>query len=139
MLSDSLQSDLEILIDNVLDAFSVIDPIRILQKPKLHLLKHLVQNIRRFGPAIRFSTEVFESFNAVFRQCSIHSNRQAPSRDIAAKFSHMERLKHTICGGYWYDGDRVYRPGQAIIDLKNANPILKQYFGRKDDTPTIGT
>lgn len=137
-MPNALQSDLEILVDNVLDAFSVIDPARILQKPKLHLLKHLVQNIRRFGPAIRFSTEVFESFNAVFRQCSTHSNRQAPSRDIAKQFGHMERLKHTVCGGYWYDKGEIFRAGKGIIALKDENPILRQYLGWKDTAFSAG-
>ncbi|KAF6746603.1 hypothetical protein DFP72DRAFT_822991, partial [Ephemerocybe angulata] len=58
--------DLTILIDNVLDAFAAIDPAKIPFKIKLHLLKHLPAHIRRFGPAVHFSTEVFECFNAIF-------------------------------------------------------------------------
>lgn len=34
-------------------------------KPKFHLLLHLPFHVRRFGPAILFATETFESFNAV--------------------------------------------------------------------------
>ncbi|KAF6759092.1 hypothetical protein DFP72DRAFT_988771 [Ephemerocybe angulata] len=49
--------DLTILINNVLDAFTAIDPSKILVKIKLHLLKHLPDNIRRFGLAVRFATE----------------------------------------------------------------------------------
>ncbi|KAJ7460341.1 hypothetical protein B0H11DRAFT_1923957 [Mycena galericulata] len=50
---------------------------------------HIVQDIRRRGPAVRFSIEVFECFEATFRLCSVLSNRQAPSRDIAAKFADL--------------------------------------------------
>ncbi|KAJ6558906.1 hypothetical protein B0H10DRAFT_1633782, partial [Mycena sp. CBHHK59/15] len=49
--------DLEILIDNVLDAFATLDPSKILIKLKLHVLKHIPQNIRRRGLSVRFSTE----------------------------------------------------------------------------------
>lgn len=95
------QEDLEVWIDNVLDAWARIDPAKILKKIKLHLLKHLPAHIRRFGPSVRFSTEVFECFNAVFRMCSVLSNHQAPSRDIALKNGKLGRLKHIISGGYW--------------------------------------
>lgn len=129
---------MDILIDNVLDAFAVIDPTRILLKPKIHLLKHLVQNIRRFGPAIRFSTEMFESFNAVFRQCSVLSNRQAPSRDIALKFSSMERLKHLACGGYWTSGSTLVHAGESILTLTKQHAILRQYMGWTNKVITVG-
>ncbi|ETW83356.1 hypothetical protein HETIRDRAFT_119480 [Heterobasidion irregulare TC 32-1] len=36
-----------------------------------------------FGPPMLFATEGFESFNAIIRAHSIHSNCYAPSRDIA--------------------------------------------------------
>ncbi|KAF8504147.1 hypothetical protein JB92DRAFT_2738424, partial [Gautieria morchelliformis] len=48
-------------------------------KPKFHLLLHLPDHVRLFGPASLFATESFESFNAVIRGWSIHSNRSAPS------------------------------------------------------------
>ncbi|ETW77160.1 hypothetical protein HETIRDRAFT_174197 [Heterobasidion irregulare TC 32-1] len=47
-------------------------------KPKFHIVCHLPYHIRCFGPAILFATEAFESFNAVIREQSIHSNRHAP-------------------------------------------------------------
>ena len=34
-------------------------------KPKFHILLHLVEHIDWFGPAALFATEAFESFNAV--------------------------------------------------------------------------
>jgi len=85
----------------VLDAFGDVDPSKIVAKMKLQILPHLMDDIRRFGPAIRNSTEIFECFNAIFRLCSILSNHQAPSRDISVKFTSMDRLKHILSGGYW--------------------------------------
>ncbi|KZT24421.1 hypothetical protein NEOLEDRAFT_1156913 [Neolentinus lepideus HHB14362 ss-1] len=42
-------------------------------KPKFHIILHLPEHIRRFGPAMLFATEGFD----------VLSNRHAPSRDIA--------------------------------------------------------
>ncbi|KAJ3803571.1 hypothetical protein F5876DRAFT_28304, partial [Lentinula aff. lateritia] len=74
---------------------------KIINKVKLHLLNHVIPDVRNFGPIIRSSTEVFECFNAIFRMCSVFSNGQAPSRDIARQFTGMDRVKHILSGGYW--------------------------------------
>ncbi|KAF8919278.1 hypothetical protein CPB85DRAFT_1529674 [Mucidula mucida] len=68
-------------------------------KPKFHILVHLPAHIRCFGPAMLFATEAFESFNVVIRAKSIHSNRQAPSRDIAHGFAQGNRIRHLLSGG----------------------------------------
>ena len=68
-------------------------------KPKYHVVLHLPDHVRRFGPAILFATEAFESFNAVIRDKSIHSNRLAPSRDIAQGFAAGERIRFLLSGG----------------------------------------
>ncbi|KAK7037199.1 hypothetical protein R3P38DRAFT_3481335 [Favolaschia claudopus] len=68
-------------------------------KPKFHIIVHLPAHIRRFGPAILFATEAFESFNAIIRQKSVHSNRHAPSRDIAQGFAQGNRIRHLLSGG----------------------------------------
>jgi hypothetical protein len=94
-------TQLEIAIANVLDAFDVIDPLRILAKIKLHLLAHIPDDVRRFGPLICIATEIYEAYNRVFRLCSLYSNCLAPSRDISWKFASMSRIKHFLSGGYW--------------------------------------
>lgn len=58
-----------------------------------------MEHIRRFGPAILFATEAFESFNAIIRAKSVHSNRHAPSRDIARSFAQGNRIRHLLSGG----------------------------------------
>ncbi|KAJ3966306.1 hypothetical protein EV361DRAFT_809262 [Lentinula raphanica] len=68
-------------------------------KPKFHILIHLPMHIRRFGPAILYATEGFESFNAVIRDHSVHSNHQAPSRDIAQGFARCNRNRHLLSKG----------------------------------------
>ncbi|KAJ7844241.1 hypothetical protein B0H14DRAFT_2585305 [Mycena olivaceomarginata] len=68
-------------------------------KPKFHIILHLPAHIRRFGPAILFATEAFESFDAIIRAKSVHSNRHAPSRDIAQAFAQGNRIRHLLSGG----------------------------------------
>jgi hypothetical protein len=93
------------LIGNVLDAFALIDPSKIINKTKLQILLNLVEDVRCFGPAIWYSTEIFKCFNAIFRLCSVLNNHQALSRDIANKFASMDSLKHILSGGYWKSSD----------------------------------
>jgi hypothetical protein len=102
-----------------------------LVKIKLHLLPHLLDDIRRFGPAIRFSTESFEAYNTVFRQCSILSNHLAPSRDISLKFCSLERIKHVFSGGYsWDPGSESWRrAGTAVWELIQEHPIFQRHLG----------
>ena len=132
----ALQADLDVTIDNLLDAFVDIDPLKIVQKPKLHLLKHLPECIRRFGPSVRFATENFESYNSVFRLCSILSNHHAPSRDIAQKFCGMERVKHIVSTGFWFEDDRLKTVGSGIAKLTASQPMLTQYLGWVTPKPT---
>ncbi|KAF7333564.1 FAD-binding-3 domain-containing protein [Mycena sanguinolenta] len=93
---DYYLEQLKIAVANLLDAFDTVDPLRILVKIKLHLLAHLPDDIRRFGPAIRFVTEIYEANNGVFQLSSIYSNRLAPSCDISLKFASMSRVKQRI-------------------------------------------
>ncbi|KAJ7936453.1 hypothetical protein B0H13DRAFT_1509127, partial [Mycena leptocephala] len=68
-------------------------------KYKLHVLPHIPEAVRRFGPAILFQTEIFECWNSVLRLCSVLLNHQAPSLDIATTLADMERFKHQVSSG----------------------------------------
>ncbi|KAJ7133713.1 hypothetical protein C8R43DRAFT_895024 [Mycena crocata] len=126
---DEYLADLQILIDNLLDAFASLDPSKILIKLKLHILVHIIQDIRRRGPSVRFSTEVFECFNAIFRLCSVLSNHQAPSRDIAAKFADLDRVKHILSGGYWVEDGEWVRAGKDVHRILRNAPIIQRHIG----------
>ncbi|KAH9017678.1 hypothetical protein EDB85DRAFT_2076060 [Lactarius pseudohatsudake] len=89
---------LEIAINDFLMRTAKWTP-RWFNKPKFHILLHLPTHVRRFGPAILFVTEPFESFNAIIRAKSIHSNRLAPSHDIALAFAHANRVRYLLSGG----------------------------------------
>ncbi|KAJ6608000.1 hypothetical protein B0H10DRAFT_1816685 [Mycena sp. CBHHK59/15] len=126
---DQYTSDLTVLIGNVLDAFGDQDPAKILLKIKLHLLPHIVEDAVRFGPPIRNSTEVFECFNAIFRLCSILSNHQAPSHDIALKFASMDHVKHMLSGGFWKVDDDWVCTGPNIRSVLKNMPIIQRHLG----------
>ncbi|KAF8886594.1 hypothetical protein CPB84DRAFT_1749908 [Gymnopilus junonius] len=110
-------------------------------KPKFHLLLHLPAHIRCFGPAILFATEAFESFNAVIRAKSVHSNRQAPSQDIGKAFAQGNRIRHLLSGGFFVprhlEDDAVEWPSQnswcqagpAVRRLLLGDNIAMSYLG----------
>lgn len=122
------------MIDNLLDAWARVDPRRIIVKMKLHVFVHLVDDVQRFGPAILYSTEVFECFNAVFRMCSILSNHLAPSRDIAVTIADMERFKHIVSGGWWKGPSEsgYVQAGQGIRSFLSRSPTLQRQLGWAD-------
>ncbi|KAF8576964.1 hypothetical protein K439DRAFT_1649193 [Ramaria rubella] len=122
--------DLRILIGNVLDVFDMVDPAQIIMKAKIHVLVHLPEDIERFGPAIWFTTEVFECFNHIFRMCSILSNHQAPGRDIAHKCASMERVKHIASGGFWKAADGEYMQASVRVqEIIKCHPIIQSHLG----------
>ncbi|KAF7349037.1 hypothetical protein MVEN_01425300 [Mycena venus] len=127
---DQYLADLSIAIGNVLDHWAIVDPTRITQKYKLHVLPHIPEAIRRFGPAILFQTEIFECWNSVFRLCSVLSNHQAPSLDIATTLADMERFKHQVSGGWWKpDGGDWTRAGHKIRGFLVGNKQLQRRLG----------
>ncbi|KAJ7706508.1 hypothetical protein B0H14DRAFT_3099671 [Mycena olivaceomarginata] len=108
-----------------------VDPQRILVKIKLHLLAHIPDDVRRFGPLIRWATEIYESHNTVFRLCSVFSNRLAPSRDIAVKFASMDRVKHFLSGGYWWDPifEQWAQAGWGVQQILLTDPTFQRHLG----------
>lgn len=100
-------------------------------KPKFHVILHLPKHVRRFGPAILYATETFESYNHVIRTRSIHSNRHAPSLDIANAFSHMHAVRHLISGGWfkWSMGDaepeRMMTAGPGVQAFREDRVLMK--------------
>ncbi|KAF8480568.1 hypothetical protein JB92DRAFT_3133183 [Gautieria morchelliformis] len=90
--------ELGLTIDHCLDCMLKWTP-RWFNKTKFHILLHLTEHIRQLGPTILFATEGFMSFNAVMCAKSVHSNRHAPSRDIALAFAQSNRVHHLMSGG----------------------------------------
>ena len=118
-------------IQDIQDFAATLSPSILLTKIKFHILSHLVEHVRRFGPAVLLSTERYESFNRVFRLCSIYSNRQAPSRDIASTFAHLGRCRHIMTGGHWLDAksQRWICAGQEVLRHLETNLLDAKLLG----------
>ena len=103
-------------------------------KPKLHLLTHLPEDIRRYGLLVGEVTETFECFNAVFWFCSILSNHQAPSRDIMIQLADQEGFKQRITGGWWSDASGSWkRSGPGVRSSLERCAPLRSNLGWASD------
>ncbi|KAH6874840.1 hypothetical protein BKA70DRAFT_1449269 [Coprinopsis sp. MPI-PUGE-AT-0042] len=121
--------DVEIAAANVLDIAAAIDPSKVITKGKYHLLAHLSEDIRRFGPVVGVATEGYESFNIIFRHCSILSNHLAPSRDIACQLAKQEIFKHIAAGGWWIEnGNELKQAGSGLRQLVEGCDVLQRLF-----------
>ncbi|KAJ6521031.1 hypothetical protein B0H19DRAFT_1086555 [Mycena capillaripes] len=92
-------------------------------KPKFHVILHLPAHIRRFGPAMLFATEGFESFNAIIRSASVHSNRHAPSLDIATRMAKGNRVRHLLSQGFFPSNRDLQAP---LAENQSSEPQLKK-------------
>lgn len=104
-------------------------------KPKFHMLLHLVDSIRRFGPSSLCATEKFESFNGAVRAASVHSNRQSPSRDIAITFMNLRLLRMILSGSTFKDRKSNLRrtAGSEVLKVFDNNPVIQQMLGWDKD------
>ncbi|KAI5829413.1 hypothetical protein K523DRAFT_385050 [Schizophyllum commune Tattone D] len=128
---------LQSAIDHFLNCTAKWTP-RWFNKPKYHLLLHLVEHIRLFGPSVLFATEVFESYNAVIRAWSIFSNRLSPSRDIALAAAGTCQIRHLLCGGYYptkvvRDNGTVstqwVRAGKSVREIGKIPSVITDKLG----------
>ena len=130
------QAEISRCIEDFLNITAQCAPSILILKPKFHFLVHIPAYIRRFGPAIIFSTERYESFNHVFRLASIFSNRQAPSRDACNTFAAQDIIKHIATGGYWFDSSakKWVCAGSAIRAYIQVHPEQSRLLGLPDNS-----
>ncbi|KAG6808386.1 hypothetical protein H0H92_004302, partial [Tricholoma furcatifolium] len=117
-------SQMKRAIDAFLDCTCRMTP-RWFNKPKFHIVLHLPEHVRRFGPAMLFATEGFESFNAIIRSASIHSNRHAPSRDIAQRMAKGNRIRHMLSGGKFVMNQRSEKTSSTWVKRVRDGGKLK--------------
>ncbi|KAL5460040.1 hypothetical protein EMCRGX_G033453 [Ephydatia muelleri] len=95
----------------------------LLNKPKVHLILHLVDCMVNLGPCSAFSAERCESFNATVRAQNIFSNRLAPSQDICNHFAVQQHLRYTCA----CDGDDNIQCGGGLKTLYSS-PMVQHFF-----------
>ncbi|KAF8522366.1 hypothetical protein JB92DRAFT_3081973 [Gautieria morchelliformis] len=123
-------ANLRVLIGNVLDAFDGVNPARITNNAKLHILVHLPEDVEWFGLPIRYATEVFECFNHIFCMCSVLSNHHAPGRDIARKCPSLEQMKHIMSGGFWPSNTNKWtQVSRHVRSVLHSHPIVQTHLG----------
>jgi hypothetical protein len=128
---ESYLATLSQTISDFLNITAQCAPSILISKPKFHFLVHLPVFIRRFGPAIVFSTECYESFNHVFRLTCIFSNRRAPSQDTCITFARNDTIKHIATGGYWYDAhvEQWVHGGLQVVSYLDDHPEQARLLG----------
>ncbi|KAG9127968.1 hypothetical protein FRC07_006758 [Ceratobasidium sp. 392] len=133
---DAYNAELTIAIDDFLHTLAKCSPRLIADKGKIHLLVHMPLFTARFGPLVGCNTERYESFNSSFRQCSVLSNRQAPSRDIAKSFQIFDQARHLALGGYYYDKSlrKFSQAGEGVLELGRYSRFMSRVLGIKQDS-----
>lgn len=94
--------ELEVMIDRFINQLILITG-QWANKPKFHILMHLVFSIDRFGPASLFATQTQESYNTVTRTKSIMSNHLAPGFDIGSAYGDDAFMRLTLSGSEFSD------------------------------------
>jgi len=71
---------------------------------------------------------------------SVLSNHLAPSRDIAQKNADLDRMKHTLSGGYWSTENHEWCcAGKDVVALVRQTPVLQRHLGWvSTDIPVSG-
>lgn len=130
-----MEAELSRTIEDFLNVTAECSPSILISKPKFHFLVHLPFFIRRFGIALIFSTERYESFNSVFRSTCILSNRQAPSLDSCEQFADFDVMKHVATGGSWYHAatKRWVHAGPDVIQRVKKRKELSKLLGWTSD------
>ncbi|EJU01380.1 hypothetical protein DACRYDRAFT_16097 [Dacryopinax primogenitus] len=137
-VKETYLDELRLAVTTLVHAMARLNPIKMISKPKMHILLHIVDNVRRFGPAVGFATERYESYNSVFRTRSVNSNHQAPSRDIATSFAHLDRVTHIINGRRWQDkqtGEYRAASPALLAELTVLRPLMKAIGCLVDEAP----
>ncbi|CAD6940211.1 unnamed protein product [Tilletia controversa] len=130
---DEYQNELQNRVWAMMEAHARIAPKSILSRPKFHLLIHLGDAIRRYGPASNFATERTESFVAVQRAAVAHTNRMANSRDVAQRLVDQQLLRHLMSGGMRksLNTGEPFTPCAAIVQVTQSpkNTVFRQRWG----------
>lgn len=109
-------------------------------RPKVHMLHHLLDNIKRFGCHLLYETESSEQFNKFICEHLFMTNTLYTSRDVAFRFR-KQFICRQVFGGLSYLYIKRWKEngisrhglfrgetGSSIKALINNNPDFKKHF-----------
>jgi hypothetical protein len=105
----------------------IMEP-EMVNKMKLHLLSHLTDNIRRFGPLTLWHVEASERANGAVREAYTRTNRsENAGNQVANHFSIREALQSFLKFGEFYDDNqgRIIQISKGLEELKNLRVVKK--------------
>ncbi|KAI9097112.1 hypothetical protein DFS34DRAFT_594311 [Phlyctochytrium arcticum] len=126
------EEELKIAIDNMLVTAYAADA-GVFMKRKFHILLHLLDDIKRFGPGLLSIVEKFEASNTLMRDAVIHTNRAAPGRDAAERFARLQTLRHVVSGGYWKNDQGGYQRAGKSVRALMKDDYIRGILGLKND------
>ncbi|KAI8139849.1 hypothetical protein BJV82DRAFT_581685 [Fennellomyces sp. T-0311] len=102
---------------------------RLGNRPKLHLLHHVCEDINQFASIIHFEAEKGEQFNKFIHERIFHTNRHSISVDVLRLFGHHTIFRHIVENGSWLTAtEERTTGGPGIIEHLNENPVFKAAF-----------
>ncbi|KAI7874436.1 uncharacterized protein EV154DRAFT_569723 [Mucor mucedo] len=109
-------------------------------RPKVHMLYHLLEDIKRFGCPLQYETESSEQFNKFIREHLFMTNRQYTSRDVAKRFG-KQFICRQIFNGFSFNYTKEWKEngfkyvkvvrgetGIAIKAMQSENSQFKKHF-----------
>ncbi|GAA5992653.1 hypothetical protein JCM5350_005612 [Sporobolomyces pararoseus] len=118
----------------VVDSYAKIDGEKITAAFKFHGCVHLNADVPRYGVPHSTSCERHETKNGRLKTDSKHSNRSAPSKDIATREITQEFFSHVLDGGLYKNENGVYQPAGAEIRRFAASSVLFRQVYQLGDT-----
>ncbi|KAF9494386.1 hypothetical protein BDN71DRAFT_1563932 [Pleurotus eryngii] len=117
------------------DIFDVNSHIALLRSEIDYFLLCTMRWTARWFNKPKFHILAFESFNAIIRAKSVHSNRHAPSRDIAFAFAQGNRVRHLLSGGLFPDNPAANQSHQVLQhNLVASASTVTTYLGLSSKT-----
>jgi hypothetical protein len=104
-------------------------------KVKFHLLYHLAECVKRFGPPPLTCTEKEESFNQSTRLVISNSNRHAYSSHTGMTFSECQNLKFILLGAYFCINGNWCTASKRV--LRYGSYLLRESVKTKENIPRI--
>ncbi|XP_070549617.1 uncharacterized protein [Ptychodera flava] len=132
LLIDELHvSEMKGLVHNLVRQIRTLFPSS-LNKPKVHMLLHLVDDIMDYGPCDCTDTERCESLMGLVRVQYLFTNHHNTSRDLAINFGRLQQIRFILQGGYWKDITDYRCCGEGVKRMNKKSEVQQFMYGRRE-------